>query len=265
MSAPARPLCLLRGGGDLATGVAWRLTRAGCAVVVTELDDPLTVRRAVALSTAVPEGRCEVEGMVGRLAPDAETAVEVAHTGDVGVVVSVGLPPIGADVVIDARLAKRNIDTTIDDAPLVIALGPGFEAGRDCHVVIETMRGPRLGRALWKGPAAADTGTPGSVGGRGSERGVRSPADGVATWAVEIGEQVAAGQLLGRVDGHEVRADLTGRVRGLIRPGREVTAGLKIGDVDPRIDVAPDEISDKALAVGGGALEAVLTWLNTQT
>ena len=264
MPDPDKPLCLIRGGGDLATGVAWRLTRAGLPVVVTELENPLTVRRRVALSTAVTEGRSDVEGMIGRLAPDPFVAAEIARAGDVGVVVATGLPSIGADVVVDARLAKRSLDTTIDDAALVIALGPGFSAGRDCHVVIETMRGPRLGRAIWNGPAAPDTGSPGAVAGRGAERVIRSPTDGIVIWDVQIGDQVRAEQQLGRIGDDSIRSSLDGRVRGLIRPGTAVSTGLKIGDVDPRLDVAHDEISDKALAVGGGVLEAVLTWLNTR-
>ena len=265
MNAPAKPLCLIRGGGDLGTGVAWRLTRAGFAVVVSELESPLTVRRTVALSTAVTDGEVDVEGMVGQLAADPVGAVEITSAGKVGVMVTSDIPPIGADVVIDARLAKRNIDTTLDDASLVIALGPGFEAGVDCHAVIETKRGPRLGRVLWDGPAAANTGTPGTVGGRGAERVVRSPAAGIIDWSVEIGDQVDVGQVLGQVDDQPVHCELAGRVRGLIRSGTAVTAGLKIGDVDPRLDVAHDEISDKALAVGGGVLEAVMTWLSAQT
>ncbi len=256
----ADELCVIRGGGDLATGVAWRLTRAGLAVVVTELADPLTVRRTVALSSAVAEGRVDVEGMVGRLARRPDEAVHIAFGGDVGVVVSPELPDIGADVVVDARLAKRNLDTSIDDARLVVALGPGFEAGVDCHAVIETMRGPRLGRCLWSGSAAPDTGTPGTVGGRSAERVLRAPADGLVTWTVAIGDMVADGDPLGNAGDAVVRAPFAGVVRGLIRSGTEVRAGLKIGDVDPRMDTDVNEISDKALSVGGGVLEAVMTW-----
>lgn len=244
----------------MATGVAWRLTRGGFPVVVTELAHPMTVRRAVALSSAVHDGRVSVEGMVGRLARSVDEAVRFAFSGDVGVLVSPELPDVGADIVIDARLAKRNIDTTIDDARLVVALGPGFLAGADCHAVIETMRGPRLGRCLWSGPAEPDTGTPGLVAGRDVERVLRSPADGVVEWQVAIGDGVTTAQVLGSVGDAEIVAVFDGVVRGLIRPGTTVAIGLKIGDVDPRADARVDEISDKALAIGGGVVEAVMTW-----
>lgn len=256
----ADELCLIRGGGDLATGVAWRLSRAGLPVVVTELAEPLTVRRTVALSTAVAEGTVDVEGMVGRLARRPEEAVHIAFGGDVGVLVSRDLPDVGADVVVDARLAKRNLDTTIDDARLVVALGPGFTAGVDCHAVVETMRGPRLGRCLWEGSAEPDTGTPGTVGGRAAERVLRAPAAGIASWKVSIGDTVAESQVMGEVADRAICAPFAGIVRGLIRDGTDVRTGLKIGDIDPRADTNVDEISDKALAVGGGVLEAVMAW-----
>lgn len=257
-------LCVVRGGGDLATGVAWRLTRAGVAVVITELATPLTVRRTVALSTAVTDGSVDIEGMLGQKASNAEHAAVIARArgGEVvGVVVSPGLPDIGADVVVDARLAKRNIDTSIDDAPLVIGLGPGFTAGLDCHAVVETMRGPRLGRAMWSGSAQADTGTPGIVAGRGAERVIRAQAAGTVRWVRAIGDAVDDHEVLGTVGDLPVLAPFAGVVRGLILPGSEAMAGLKIGDIDPRLDAsACHEISDKALAIGGGVTEAVLWW-----
>jgi xanthine dehydrogenase accessory factor len=261
------PLCLLRGGGDLATGVAWRLTRAGWPVVVCELADPLTVRRTVALSTAVTEGRVEVEGLAGRRVPDATEAAALAcdGTGTVAVIVAPELPDrasLPADVIVDARLAKRNLDTTIDDAPLVVGLGPGFTAGQDCHAVVETMRGHHLGRLLWHGQAAPDTGVPGPVGGRGAERVLRAPAAGTPRWGVAIGDRVTGGQELGRVGGQPVLAPFDGVVRGLLAEAVEAWPGLKIGDVDPRVEgTACHEISDKALAIGGGVVEAVLTWM----
>ena len=254
-------LTVLRGGGDLATGVAWRLTRAGWPVIVCELADPLAVRRTVAFATAVTEGSIEIEGLVGRLADNADHAVELARAGDVGVLVSPGLPDVGADVIVDGRLAKRNIDTAITDAPLVIGIGPGFSPGRDCHVAVESLRGHHLGRALWDRDPAPDTGVPDEVAGFGAERVVRSPVAGTARWRVTIGDLVAEGTPLGEVGGVELRAPCGGVVRGLIRHGRQVEAGLKVGDIDPRADSSACwEISDKALAIGGGVVEAVLSW-----
>jgi xanthine dehydrogenase accessory factor len=263
--APAGPgfgtgsLVLLRGGGDLATGVAWRLTRAGFPVVVCELARPLTVRRTVALSTAVAEGSVDIEGMVGVRATVSE-ALELTRQGVVPVLVAPELPPLSAPVIVDARMAKRALDTTITDAPLVVALGPGYTVGRDCHAVVETMRGPHLGRVLWSGSATADTGTPAEVAGRGGERVLRAPADGAVHWKTRIGDLAGAGEVLGTIGGHEVTSPFAGLIRGLIADGTEVQAGLKVGDVDPRADADWRQISDKALSVGGGVLEAVLTW-----
>ena len=252
---------MLRGGGDLATGVAWRLTRASWPVIVLELPRPLTVRRTVALSAAVTEGETVVQGLRGIRTGSPDEAVATARTGAVAVLAEPEMAPVGADVVVDARMAKRNLGTAIDDADLVVALGPGFTAGVDCHAVVETMRGHDLGRVIWAGSAAADTGTPGPVGGRSAERVLRAPAAGTVAWEAAIGDRVAAGQRLATVAEAVVNAPFDGVLRGAIGPGVEVRAGLKIGDVDPRSDPAAcHRISDKALAVGGGVLEAVLAW-----
>lgn len=257
----ARPLCVLRGGGDLATGVAWTLWRENWPVVVLELPEPLTVRRTVSLSSAVTDGEIGVQGMRGVRAESSTEAVAVADQGDVAVLVSPELVPWGRaqpDVVVDARMAKRNIDTSIDDAAVVVALGPGFTAGVDCHAVIETMRGPSLGRVIRSGRAQPDTGTPAELGGRSADRVVRAPAGGKVEWRVEIGDVVTGGQTLGEVGGVTVRAPFGGVVRGAIRNGMRVRAGLKIGDVDPRGDPsACREISDKAMRVGEGVFEAI--------
>ncbi len=254
-------IVVVRGGGDLATGAAWRLKRAGFPLIVCELERPLTVRRTVAFSTAVLEGSIEVEG-VRAVRAGLEEALELARSARVPVVVSPELPAIGADVVVDARVAKRNLDTTVRDGPLVVALGPGFQAGIDCHAVVETMRGPHLGRVLWSGHATPNTGTPGTVEGRGRERVLRAPATGTVHWRTRIGEIVPAASVVGEVASVAVRAPFPGVVRGLIADGARVHHGSKIGDVDPRADTDCDEISDKALAVGGGVLEAILTWLD---
>ena len=234
--------------------------------MVCELSEPLTVRRTVAVSSAVREGSVEVEGMRAELASSVADAQELARRGIVGVVVSPGLPDLGADVVVDARVAKRNIDTSLDDAGaegLVIGIGPGFTAGVDCHAVVETRRGHHLGRVLWDGSAAPDTGTPGVVEGKGAERVLRAPAGGTVAWNVAIGDLVTAGETLGSIEDDALTSPLDGLVRGLIAPGVEVTAGTKIGDIDPRCDPSAClEISDKALSVGGGVVEAVLSWLN---
>ncbi len=257
----ADELCLLRGGGDLATGVAWRLSRCGYPVIVTELPAPLTIRRAVAVSTAVHEGVVEIEGLIARRAQSAADARAIAIQRDIAVLVTPALPDVDADIVVDARLAKRPLDTSIDDAPFVVGLGPGLVVGTHCHAVIETQRGHHLGRVLWSGSAASDTGVPGTIAGRGSERVLRAPVDGTVRWTVDIGDTVAAGDAIGIVDSIEVSSPFDGVVRGAIADGTLVTAGTKIGDIDARGDrSACFEISDKALAVGGGVVEAVCTW-----
>lgn len=230
-------------------------------MVVLELLEPLTVRRAVSLSTAVTDGEITVQGMRGVRAESPAEALAVAEQGDVAVLVAPESPVLEAvrpDVVVDARMAKRNIDTSIDDADVVVALGPGFTAGVDCHAVVETMRGPDLGRVVWTGQAKPDTGTPAELGGRSADRVVRAPASGRVEWRADIGDVVAEGQPLGEVGGVTVQAPFDGVVRGTIRSGMQVRSGLKIGDVDPRGDPSACwEISDKALAVGAGVLEAV--------
>jgi xanthine dehydrogenase accessory factor len=255
-------LVVVRGGGDLATGVVWRLWRSGLPVVVCELAQPLTVRRTVAVSSAVAGGVVDVEGMPARLVATADEAEATARAGVAAVLVSPDLPYLTPSVVVDARLAKRNLGTSLADAPLVIGLGPGFTAGVDVHAVIETQRGPRLGRVILRGSAAPDTGVPGEIGGRSAERVLRAPVAGEVIWNVEIGDRVEGGAVLGAVAGHEVRAPFTGVLRGAIAPRTVVRAGLKVADVDPRLDVDCHEISDKALAVGGGVLEAVLAWIS---
>jgi xanthine dehydrogenase accessory factor len=261
-------LLVLRGGGDLATGVAYRLHRAGFPLLVLELERPLVVRRYVALATAVLESTITVEGLHGQRVETLTEALTLAPTGAIPVLVSSQLPdwsPMdrAATAVIDARMAKRNIDTRINQAPLVVALGPGFVAGLDCHAVIETMRGHRLGRVIWEGPALANTGTPGIVAGKGAERVLRAPTGGLVAWQSTIGDRVRAGAVLGHVGGQPVVAPFAGVLRGLIAAGTTVPANLKIGDLDARNERdACFTISDKALAIGGGVLEAILTHLN---
>lgn len=257
-------LVIMRGAGDLATGVAYRLNQAGFPVIALELTRPLVVRRRVSLATAVLEGEITIEGLTGRLCDTFSEAFDLAQTGTIPILVSPDLPTDPrSPILLDCRMAKRNIDTQIDQADLVIALGPGFTAGLDCHAVIETMRGHHLGRVLWSGSAVPNTGSPGIIAGKGAQRVLRAPVGGVVEWRQEIGDRVHEGQYLGSIDGQPLTAPFDGVIRGLIAPGTNVPAGLKIGDVDARADVsACFTISDKSLAIGGGVLEAILSWLN---
>jgi len=257
-------LIVVRGGGDIGSGAIWRLRRVGFPVVVLELNRPLTVRRTVAFSTAVTNDWIEIDGITGKRASSVMEAEAMAGDGIVPVMVAPDVPAFLStpSVVVDARIAKRNIDTAITDAPLVVALGPGFTAGEDCDAVIETKRGHDLGRVIWSGEAAPNTGVPGVIGGVSGQRVVTAAADGAVEWSISIGDIVQAGDRLGVIDGNAVPASISGVVRGLITDGA-VSRGLKIADIDPRGDVtATRSISDKALAVGGGVLEAVLSWIN---
>jgi xanthine dehydrogenase accessory factor len=258
-------LVVVRGGGDLGTGAVYRLHTAGFPVVVLELAEPLAIRREVAVSTAVDTGAAEVDGMAARLVSSVAEATAVATTGVIAVLVAPELPPgLVPYAIVDARLAKQPLDTRRGQASVVVGLGPGFIAARDCDAVVETRRGHDLGRVLWSGRAAADTGVPGTVGGESARRVVRAPLTGSVDWEVAIGDRVEAGAALGRVNGATVSTEIPGVVRGLIAPGRTVAAGIKIADIDPRADAAACfSISDKALAVGGGVVEAVLTLLGT--
>ena len=255
---------VVRGGGDIGSGVIWRLRRAGFPVIVTELERPLTIRRTVAFSTAVTEGAITIEGIDGIGVTGGADAFAVASTGAVPVLISPGIPDVGASVVVDARLAKRNLGTSRDQAAFVVALGPGFSAGDDCDAIVETMRGHDLGRVIWDGPAAPNTGVPGVIGGESRKRVIHAAHDGALTWDVDFGDVVTEAQKLGQIDGTPVRSAITGTVRGLLADG-PVKGGLKIADVDPRFDPsAIGRISDKALSVGGGVLEAILVWLDSQ-
>jgi xanthine dehydrogenase accessory factor len=254
---------LIKGAGDLASGVATRLRRCGFPVVMTELPEPLVVRRTVSFAEAVYEDEIAVEGIVARRVIGAAEARQAFDRGIIPVLVDPDADcraELGPRVLVDAIVAKRNTGTQPGDAPLVIALGPGFTAGVDCHAVVETNRGHSLGRVIWHGSAEPDTGVPGEVAGRGRERVLRAPADGVLDALAQIGDRVGEGQVVATVDGQELCAGIAGVLRGLLRPGIRVTAGLKVGDVDPRgVREHCFTVSDKSLAIAGGVLEAILS------
>lgn len=255
-------LVLVRGAGDLGSGVVYRLYRAGFPVIVTELPTPLFVRRTVAYGAAVYDGVITVDGITARCVSLAEVAATLEQ-GEIPVVVSPDDTLIGAlapVAVIDTRMAKAPLDAKIGHAPLVVALGPGYEPGVHCHAVIETNRGHQLGRVYWNQQAEPDTGQPGAVGGVTGLRLLRAPASGTLVAHRQIGDMVQRGEVVAEVAGKPVTAQIDGIVRGMIHPSVEVWLGLKIGDIDPR---AKREhcftISEKALAVGGGVVEAVLS------
>ncbi len=260
---------LVKGAGDLGTGVAWRLHRAGFPVVVTELAQPLVVRRTVSFASAVYDAEITVEGITARHAESFEDARTLLDAGIVPVLVD---PETHArqffapSVLVDAVMAKRNTGTHMTDAPFVLALGPGFTPKVDCHAVVETNRGHNLGRVWWDRAAEPNTGTPGEIGGKSGERVLRAPRDGVLISQSVIGDQVTGGTVIARVGDAPVLAPFDGVLRGLVHDGLTVRAGMKIGDVDPRANrEACLTISDKALAIGGGALEAILHWLSEQS
>ena len=256
-------LVLIRGAGDLATGIALRLFRSHLCVVMTDLPQPTAIRRTVCFSQAILYGSYQVEDVTAELAASME---------DVRCILAEGCIPVLADpkaecrawlkpdVVVDAILAKKNLGTQITDAPLVIGVGPGFCAGRDCHAVIETMRGHTLGRVIREGEPIPNTNIPGLIGGFAGERVLRAPADGIFVQKLEIGASVRTGDIAGTVNGVPMLCQIDGMLRGILPDGTPVTRGMKSGDVDPRGKREYcDLVSDKALAIGGGVLEAILS------
>lgn len=254
-------LTLIRGAGDLASGIALRLRRAGVDVAMTEIACPTTIRRTAAFSEAVLRGETAVEGVMSKRAEDADEARRLLAAGILPVLVDPACEcreELHPDALVDAILAKRNLGTRITDAPVVVGVGPGFTAGVDCHAVVETMRGHTLGRVIYEGSALPDTAVPGLIGGCAGERVLRAPADGVFTGTRKIGDTVAAGDIVGYAGGLPMVCTIGGVLRGLLADGVPVKKGMKAGDVDPRGEAAYCYTSsDKALAVGGGVLEAI--------
>ena len=276
-----KPLILLRGGGDLASGVALRLHRAGFQILIIELEKPLAVRRTVSFSEAIYEGAQTVEGVTARLVSPDQLQVAL-EAGEIPVIVDPNANILRnqfvtsprSTFVIDARLLKTVAEPLDGNIPLHIGLGPGFSAGENCHAVIETRRGHTLGRVYWNGSAQADSGQP-----DGNRRRVlRATGAGVITAYANIGDHLKEGHLIAEIQSgldmpskttqatrppkSKIVAPFEGILRGLIHPGIEVTEGMKIGDVDSRDDPALCTlVSDKALAVGGGVLEAVLSFM----
>ncbi|MBC8015363.1 MAG: EF2563 family selenium-dependent molybdenum hydroxylase system protein [Sporomusaceae bacterium] len=256
-----RELVIIRGAGDLATGIAHRLFRSGFKILMTELAQPMVIRRTAAFAEAVFSGQMIVEDVVA-VKTEMADVLQVIHKGQIPVVVD----PQGLVIsmykplaVVDAILAKRNMGTQLTDAPIVIGVGPGFTAGGDVHAVVESMRGHYLGRVITEGQALPNTGVPGEIGGYTKERILRAPCQGIFTGVSRIGDRVTAGGVVAYVGDQPVIAGITGILRGLLHDKLVVNAGMKIGDIDPRcIPEHCFSISDKARAIGGGVLEAIL-------
>lgn len=265
-----QPWILVRGAGDLATGVIVRLHRCGFRVAVTECANPSAIRRRAALCEAVWQGQATVEGVTCRRVTDAAEAAYVSQAGEVPLLIderAACVSTLRPAAVVDAILAKRNLGTNRDIAPITVGLGPGFTAGEDVDAVVETMRGHHLGRVILQGAAIPNTGVPGMIAGYAAERVIHAPASGEMTFVqdengqtVDIGALVCKGQEIARVGDVPVLATIDGVLRGLIRAGYPVTKGLKIADIDSRPEQVAycDTVSDKARAIGGGVVEALL-------
>lgn len=258
-------LILIRGGGDLASGIALRLHRCGLRVMISELAQPLAVRRLVSFSEAVYDGFATVEDCMARRVSDPRdtlAAEEIMEKGEIPVLIDPegeAARPFHPAVLVDARMLKRYTKSFQLSSKLTIGLGPGFVAGENCDAVVETHRGISVGRVFWKGSAAPNTGVPEAIGGHTEERVLRSPAEGEVVPHAEICDHLEKDQLIAEIRGLPLKAPFKGVLRGLIRPGVNVKKGMKIGDVDPRDDPrACVQVSDKSLAVAGGVLEAIL-------
>jgi xanthine dehydrogenase accessory factor len=255
-------LIVILGAGDLASGVAYRLVRAGFPVVMTELPRPTMVRTTVSYGAAVLHGAAIVEGLYARRV-EIEQVADTLATGTIPILIDPGgeaARSLNPAVLVDARVAKVNLGLRITDAPLVIGLGPGFTAGRDCHAVVETNRGHHLGRVIQAGSAEPDTGVPAAVNGKEAERVLRAPADGTVRQVKVIGQRVTVGTVLAWVGETPLVAPFDGVLRGLIDDEVVVARGMKIGDLDPRLRREHCfTLSDKTLAVGGGVVEAVVS------
>lgn len=255
-----KPLVMIRGGGELASGVAHRLFMCGFRPVILELPEPRMVRRTVCFADAIYRGEYTVEGVNSRMVSFPVKSFEnfipviVDPAGET-------IPLMRPHILIDARMRKRDVDLSLNDAPLVIGLGPGIEVGRHAHAVIETKRGHAIGRVYREGMAIPDTGIPGEIEGMTIQRLLVSPDSGIFENILKIGDRVSKGTVVARVGNHAINAAFDGVLRGLLKDGLAVKSGEKVGDIDPRQEINVHTISDKARAVGGGVLEAIFSSL----
>lgn len=260
-------IIIVRGGGDIASGTINRLHNMGFRVLVLEISKPNFIRRKVCYGEAVYEGEFSLEGTVSKLACSLEEIYSIWEEKKIPVYIDPEmkiLEKLSPDVIIDGILAKKNLGMSKELAPVTIGLGPGFEAGKNVHAVIETNRGHNLGRIIYEGKAAENTGIPGIIQGYGKERVIYASAEGILKTVHDIGDVVQKDEIIAYIGTEPVKASLTGLIRGMIRGGSFVKKGLKISDIDPREDQLENcyTISDKARTISGGAAEAVFFLLN---
>lgn len=256
-------LVIIRGGGDIATGTIFKLFQCGFPVLVLEIANPSCIRRTISFCEAVFDDNVVVEGISACKVSSLEEAYAIYEKNAVPVMIDprgTVIKEANPAVVVDAILAKKNLGTTMQDAPIVIGLGPGFIAGKDVHAVIETQRGHDLGRVIYKGEASPNTGIPGVIAGYGKERVIHAPCEGILHIEKQIGDEVQKGDIIATIDGVPVPATIPGIVRGMIREEYQVSQGLKMADIDPRLAEKENchRISDKARCVAGGVLEAIM-------
>ena len=256
-------ICLVRGAGDIATGTIQKLVRAGFKCVVTEVSNPSSIRRKVSLSEAVYEKKTVVEDIEAVLCENLDEIGQYLELYNPVIIVDPKLTILNKmkfDVVVDAILAKKNTGLKKEMAEITIGLGPGFEAGVDCDIVIETMRGHDLARIIEQGFAKKNTSIPGIIDGFSNERVIYSDFDGQFTHIKSISDIVNKEEIIAKVGDNYIRATLDGVIRGMIRDNFEVKKGLKVIDVDPRYEEVENcfTISDKARAIGGAVLEAIM-------
>lgn len=266
-------LILIKGAGDLASAVAVRLYRSGFKIVMTDIAVPTAVRRTVSFNRIIYDDNCIIEGIESKLAHNINDIKNILDSNKIPVIVDEKaeiIRELNPDILVDCIIAKRNINTSINDAELVIGVGPGFTPNKDCHCCVETQRGHFLGRVFWDRSCAENTGIPGNIGGYSTERIIRAAEDGEFEPLKNIGEHVEAGEVVACVNTDdnqkvEINAQITGVVRGMLQKGVKVHKGMKSGDIDPRDNAEYSKfVSDKGLSIAGGVLEAICCYFKEE-
>jgi len=255
-------LVLIRGGGDVGSGVAHKLFSHGMRVVITELEKPTVIRRMVSFAEAVYQGEMGIGGIYAKKVKDSKKALKTLKEGKIPVLVDPegeAIKELKPDVLVDARMAKKNLGTKITDAPIVIGLGPGFTAGKDVHATIETKPGPNLGRVIYRGQAGKHTGMPVAIMGYSVERVLKAPVDGIFRSDKKIGDQIEKGEIVGWVDQHPIVSQISGVLQGLLHSGLKVKGNKKVGEIDPRgVREYAFALFDRSITIGNGVLNAIL-------